>query len=365
MFHKFLHTLIIAFFVTLLSVGWLAGHSSTKPCSVLPDGFEVMDGQRQVYPYRMKGKVRLIFFWVGKDGVGGGHITTVRQPQSDQGKWAEGVEVLFGSNPERVPGRVNRWGYGREWAVWQADGQNGRTTMQRSIFEGFMRKSDEESISEVQKKARARQEGELFVYEGIRSLVEPHKAASQVWLFSGSEDFDYRQPDALNCEFRRQMQTGTPDRRRDLENGPSSYSDPVGFLTSIRQVIDLVVGSQGRLKARQIPSRNYVYHARLYALSVNKVKKHRKFELPLVNAEGKEAGKRRFTDVAEVRFKVKRRDNGEDHSFALWFPLRGDLKGIPLRIVDQPRWWLKVELNLEPNRIVVSSAAPATETQND
>ena len=355
-------------FITLSLIWFLAGSlaavSSTKPCAVERDGFESLDGERRIYPYRMKGKVRLIFFWVGKDRVGGGHITTVRQPRSDQGRWAEGVEVLFGSNPERVPGRINRWGYGREWAVWQADGVIGRTTMLRSIFEGFMRKSDEDSISEVQHKAQAAQEGQLFVYQGIRSLVEPQKSASQVWLFTGSEDFDYRQPGALNCEFRRQMQAREPDRRRTLKNGPSIYADPVGFLTSIRQVIDSVVGSGGSLKARQIPSRNYVYNARLYTLSVNKVKKHRKFGLPLVNSEGKGTGKRRYADVAEVRFRVKRHDTGGGHSFGLWFPLRGELKGIPLRIVDQPRWWLKIELNLEPSRITTLSTSAAAERQD-
>src|SRR5208283_3898497 len=52
------------------------------------------------YDYIMTARVRLIFFWVGKDDVGGGYI---RRGISSQDARAEFFQVLFGSDPQKAP----------------------------------------------------------------------------------------------------------------------------------------------------------------------------------------------------------------------------------------------------------------------
>lgn len=41
----------------------------------------------------------------------------------------------------------------------------------------------------------------------------------------------------------------------------------------------------------------------------------------------------------------------DGHDFAVWMPLSGRYAGVPVRIVDYPRWWLKVELTLDLSRV--------------
>ena len=66
----------------------------------------------------MKGSVRFLFFWIGKDNVGGGTLSCISNQYGPSGERIDGFEVLFGSDPNVVPGRHNRWGYARELAFW-------------------------------------------------------------------------------------------------------------------------------------------------------------------------------------------------------------------------------------------------------
>jgi hypothetical protein len=98
--------------------------------------------------YRLRGEVRPFFFWLGRDDVGGGRVT-IRRTYSSPARWREEVEVLFGSEPKRIPGRINRWGQGRESADWIWDTAAARPRLLGTEFEGVMRHSTESSIDEV------------------------------------------------------------------------------------------------------------------------------------------------------------------------------------------------------------------------
>src|SRR6516225_346142 len=86
----------------------LQAHRSPEQC-----GSEAVEAR--TYEYIMRGRVRLLFFWVGKDRVGGGHIALLKPVVARRSCPCEGVEIMFGSDPSRVPGQINRWGYGNEW----------------------------------------------------------------------------------------------------------------------------------------------------------------------------------------------------------------------------------------------------------
>ena len=63
------------------------------------------------FDYVMTARVRLLFFWAGKDDVGGGFI---RKGFSKNDPRQELLQVLFGSDPSKAPRAINRWGAGTE-----------------------------------------------------------------------------------------------------------------------------------------------------------------------------------------------------------------------------------------------------------
>ena len=68
-------------------------------------------GQAVQYNYTMTARVPLLFFWAGKDDVGGGYI---RRGAANEDPREEFFQVLFGSDPAKAPRSINRWGAGTE-----------------------------------------------------------------------------------------------------------------------------------------------------------------------------------------------------------------------------------------------------------
>lgn len=302
----------------------------------------------QLYRYRMKGKVRpFLFFWVSKDNVGGGTISIRKQLDLDSGSWKEEIEVLFGSHPDQVPGRINRWGYGKEVAQWEIIADHQEPALKETIFEGFMRHSQEDTLNEVRDNNDQEQSEERFWYEGIRSIVRPSDAVSEIRTFSSAHDFVYTNPTAIHDRYEERINSGPPDKVKLLLNQEEMYLAPFGFLTALRQLMEKIVGDFERdrqnnsLKGLVSP---YAFNAKFYRLRLKKAKLKKTFDLPLQGG-----GKKIFSDVVQAEFRIENVTDDNDHDFTIWFPLKGPYQGVPLRIVDKPRWWLKVELNLEPD----------------
>lgn len=300
------------------------------------------------YHYRMKGKVRLLLFWVGKDNVGGGTITLLQSGDPKGNCWAEGVEVLFGSIPERVPGRINRWGYAEEWAHWQRAVSKPGKQLIRTVFQGFMRHSEEESISEVRANAYGEQSKNDFLYDAMLATVTPQQAISELRVFAEKNDFDFRRPERVQQSYQEQAQNRPPHKRKQLENRTHLYTEPYGFLTAVRETLREVSTRFGEGQShwsRARPVRTYVNSARTYRLRVQNIRYHRTFALE--RGDGNREKNSVFPSVAEVDFEVKNLEKGSTHDFSIWFPLQGPLQGVPVKIQDRPRWWLNIELYLD------------------
>jgi len=82
----------------------------------------------------------------------------------------------------------------------------------------------------------------------------------------------------------------------------------------------------------------YVYSSKPFSLSLRKARLHKTLKL----STGEE-----FEKVVELQMETKHLESGKKHRFILYLATYGDLMGIPVRIEDQPRWWLKVRLDLE------------------
>ncbi len=300
------------------------------------------DAQWDVYRYRMAGKVKLLLFWVGRDNVGGGSIALLKRDATGV-QATEAVEILFGSNPGRVPGKVNRWGYGREWASWEnREGKGWQLASTRFI--GYMRHSSEESLSEVRSKA-GEKDGE-FWYDAIRSEVSETEASSTMHFFSQQRDFDYSQPAGVECGYQQRLGSGPPDRSRKLQGTAKGARDAYGFLTGMRLLTREVADQYQDPKkpwARYRTQIPYFYNGKSYRLALTGLTLHKQFALP--DADGKTSTN--FPDVAEAEITTTNLTRGGDHKFSIWFPMTGRMRGIPLKIIDKPRWWLRVELTLD------------------
>ena len=300
----------------------------------------------RVHHYRMRGKVRLLFFWVGKDDVGGGQIS-VGSIQKENGNMSRAVEVFFGSNPERVPGGINRWGYGQETAEWVTEADLADPILQETLFEGFMKHSMEKGLSEALANDAEAKSGAQFWYEGTRSLVRSDRAVSELRKFSTNRDFDYRHSQSIRCEYEKRLLSG-PDKNRELINSSDSYREPYGFLTAVQTVTRAAVTDYARSRRlkRERKKLSYVYNSQLYELSIRGQKLVKKLAVP----GGKGKAPDIYPLVARIDFRVRKISVRGHHDFTLWFPLEGNLKGVPVRILDRPRWWLGIELNLEPTK---------------
>ncbi len=323
----------------LLTVGALDGRPRAE--EPVPASDEV-----KVYHYRMKGKVRLLIFWVGKDDVGGGQIS-VGRIKKENGNTSHYVEVFFGSNPERVPGGINRWGYGQETAEWVTGADLADPILKETLFEGFMKHSMEKGLSEALANEAEAKSGAQFWYEGTRSLVRPDRAVTELRKFSTNQDFDYRHSQSIHCEYAKRLRSG-PDKNKELINTSSSYREPYGFLTAVQTVVGAAVADYARSQRlkRERKKLSYVYNSQLYELSIRGQKLVKKLAVP----GGKGKAPDVYSLVARIDFRVRKMSVRGHHDFTLWFPLEGDLKGVPVRILDRPRWWLGIELNLEASK---------------
>jgi hypothetical protein len=290
--------------------------------------------------YRLRGEVRPLLFWIGRDDVGGGRIT-IRQTYSSPARWREEIEVLFGSEPERIPGRINRWGYGWESAEWVRDSDAAVPRLLATEFQGVMRHSEESSIGEVVPEAgRA---GTAHAYDVTRSVVLPERARHELWIFTDEEDFRYRRPARLLAKYRACVATARARHGEELSNSPRVYGEPYGFLSALSRLTAQVVNAYGtspQAPRRARPSLAFVYNAKPYRLEVTGVRRVTSFRARY--------GKLPPGDVAAMEFRCLNTVRRTRTDFALWAPLAGDLKGLPVRIVLQPRWWLRLQLDLDP-----------------
>jgi len=181
--------------------------------------------------------------------------------------------------------------------------------------------------------------------------VEPFKAVAEIRRFSAAKSINFKNPGQIGQQFERLLAETGPDETRVLDNAERLYREPLGFLTAIDRFMSqaLETGTDSKALSRlEGRSAHYVYNARLYLLELDDTKLYRKYKL---------TDQQHFRNVVKLKFKVTRIENGNRHEFSIWTPVEGEMKGVPIRIEDRPRWWLKVELYLE-NRSLEQVSVP-------
>jgi hypothetical protein len=267
--------------------------------------------KRVEYHYVLSARVRPLLFWIGRDNVGRGRIS-----------WTEAVnggrelELLIGTDPDRVPMRINRWGYISEFV--RED--EARVT-------GIMTKSDEETVDEAKRKVE-RREGAGDPYQAIRTRFQAGESITTATNLMLPQTVTYRSLEAVLEGIR---EANGVERRVPLPENAG-----FGFLTAVAGLIQESVEAhrQGGALARNA-TRAYLFDSRPYALKLRSSKPLAGFRLGGVPCR-----------VLESEFQVVNRVTGHVTEFRITYGVEPPMSGVPVRVVFRPKWWFEAELNL-------------------
>jgi hypothetical protein len=255
--------------------------------------------------YRMLARVRPLLFWISRDNVGGARIR-----RREDGAGGRGFELLIGSDPNRAPRRVNRWGYIAE----EARGSSSTTL-------GVMKQSKEESFEDAKAQLRLESDGQ-YVFKAIRATAAHGQATSSVSTISAPYDFTYRELDPLL----NMLDTAS---RGTVKTVALPVGTRPGFLLALADLID-------NPDLKSVP---YAYNGRFHQLT-------RKGTASVaMRVKGRDV-----TTLRAARFETEDRTTHERTAFDITYGTLGDLAGVPVHIMYQPRWWIQVELFLEPQK---------------
>jgi hypothetical protein len=252
--------------------------------------------------YVVKARVRPLLFWTGFRDVGAAWFES-RESEGGGRK----MKLLVGTDPERTPMKINRWGYIAETLC---DG--------RAELVGLMTESNEQSIEEARTRTSAPQ-GQLF--KAIRARATGRTVATEVVTIAPGRPVTYRDLEGILA----QLPPAGVMRETSLADDVDS-----GFLAAVTGLIhDSVSGY--RMDGR-VPSglrRTYVYAGRLYDASL------------------RSATVSRDRGVIDGEFQVLNRTTGSTTAFRIAYGAEGTDAEVPARITYRPRWWLEVDLQLE------------------
>jgi hypothetical protein len=286
-----------------------AGLSSPSPSSGTGD---------ERHHYSVSARIRpLLVFWISRADIGDAVFTERKGP----GEAA--YSLLIGSDPDRAPRGINRWGYLDE------EIRGGEATLI-----GLMTESEEDSIKQAEANVDKPIAGDR-AFRIIRATIAGDQATSIVTSVSAPAAYSFRQVDAV-------LQLARRDASKDLEGRARVTRLPSGtrpgFLVAIAELMHQHVDAWhlfGRVQPGGVV--NYVYHGRIYELRATRTQ-------PLARVQ---VGGATYVHVIRSEFEARSTYDGEVDLFSITYGTEGPLAEIPLAASYQPRWWMDIELTLD------------------
>jgi hypothetical protein len=293
--------------LALVIAALVAGESLVSPAGELAEREAVVSLPATAsYAYTLTGRIRPLLFWISRDHVGLARITW--RASGD----VRGYELLVGSDPDRAPRHLNRWGYIAE-TVSPAAG---------SVF-ALMTRTDEDGEYDAAASAAARSAGE---FRAMRSRLDDGVVAWETSQVPSAQPLTVFDLDSAVAAVRA-ASVSAPIRRRQVGDGVRP-----GFLSAVAALLDRAATSTGgRAPATPV---TYVFGPRTYELSATS----RETVTEVV----------RGARVRAVRLGLDIRAAGSDQhtQFQVTAALEGPYAGVPVRVAWQPKWWLGLELRL-------------------
>jgi len=263
----------------------------------------VTTGAVERHHYVIAARIRpLLVFWIGRSSVGDAIVT--RRLSPGEATYA----LLIGSDPDRAPRRINRWGYIRE----EIRGAEARLI-------GLMTESDEDSIEEAEANIRKQAHGD-HPFKIIRATVDGEQAQSVVTSIGAPYDYSFRQLQTVLDLALRESPQGKP---RTIRLPPGTRP---GFLAALADAMHTPTGPIA-----------YVYHGRIYELRRTDAR-----TIPDLRIAGASYGRAIAAD-----FTTTSTHDGEQTRFSMTYGTEGSFAEVPLRVSYQPRWWMEVNLTLD------------------
>jgi hypothetical protein len=281
--------------------------------------------------YVMTGRVRLLLFWTGRDDVGGGYI---RRGVAHDDAQREFIQILFGSDPQKAPRAINRWGAGAEIV---------HHTAHSSAFFGFMKSSKGASVAAMEQELSSEKQTGKFFFDATINRADSQHALARTMPFQSDTDFDFRQYAAAEREVIARFETTTRPIRRFVPSGNKFCARSAGFLATIDELLRMA------LQERATPiTLCYVYNARYYTATLQKVIPTPERTVRVTPKDASQKFEKTYRELLETRFLVVNHETGNKNNFTILLGTAGELRGVPVQISYQPNWWFQVVLNLKP-----------------
>jgi len=265
--------------------------------------------------YSMTARVRpLVVFWITRSGVGDAVVTWRRGPRE------VGYSLLIGSDPDRAPRRINRWGYIDE----EIRGAEARLI-------GLMTQSEENTVEEAEASVRKPVTGERS-FKIIQATIDHDQARSVVGSIDAPGTYTFRDARiVLDLATR-----GTIEGRSRVVRLPTGTRP--GFLSALADLIHAQVErSRTPDGLRAGGSMPFVYHGRIYELRSARAR-----QLSVAAVGGKF-----YHHVVVTDLEIKNTDDGEVSRFSMTVGTEGPLAEVPIGLSYQPRWWMQIDLALD------------------
>lgn len=282
-----------------------AGHApavraAASPRPDAPNEFKIAAEHR----YRVFGRVRLALFWTRGSLVGSARMAARRADNRSE------LTFLLGSDPSWAPGGLNQWSYVRE----ETRGEQASAFALRSL-------SADDAIDRAVPAAPER-----LLFGASCAFVQGGAIRSLITTVNG-DGLTYRM-------FDRVLDNVAHASRWDDRPLPSGDGVSAGLLSAMEQVIRRSAAQPSVVRA--LAPITYVYDGTLYDLSVRGAQ----------NVGPAQIGKARFDWLTRIDFAILNRRTREVSRFSATF-VPGAAGALPVQIVFQPNFWLRVELRLD------------------
>jgi hypothetical protein len=286
------------------------------------------------YDYIMSARVRLLLFWVGKDDVGGGYIRRGTSLDGD-GDRAQEIQLLMGSDPNKAPRAINRWGAASE--LFEKAGPD----VKESTFFGFMKTSQGNSPGEMEKELSQEADGRNFLFSAIIDRTSASGEFVKVLPFASDTDFTIHDLDRVFPDVLGRLAGPKGVEKTADPLARTSGSCVGGFLSSVSDLVEVAIETPGERS-----SACYVYNAQPHRLTLQHATavSSETVELSLFRSQQKYV--RTYHDLVSAQIEDVSETTGRRSKFQLLLGTKGDLRGVPVRITYQPNWWFQVILNL-------------------
>jgi hypothetical protein len=289
------------------------------------------------YHYTMTANLRILFFWIGKSDVGGGYIRLARGIRDPH---LEAVQVVFGSDPAKAPRRINRWGAATE--VVRYRDTRGKE-IESSAFWGFMKESKGDTVSEMDAELSDEEMKKQHLFKANLSRVDPDRALATVVPYFTDQDLDLHQLENAEAAALQRIDKGESTARVLDESALERCGRRQGFLFTMKELIESSLS-----QPEPLPSMCYIFNAKVYTATLIDIEPVavKSVELDLNGEE--EKVRTEYRDLLSARFLVVDQASSKKVKYTVLIGTTGRLRGVPVRIQYQPKWWFRVTLDLLP-----------------